>query len=95
MKKIIIGVALAMFFIILSPAQAHQSGCHRWHSCPSDSGSYTCGDTGYCSECPNNYYCKGGAYNPNWQAKEEAARKKATETVTPTTKPKTEPVVGL
>lgn len=30
---------------------AHQSGCHRWHSCPSDSGSYTCGDTGYSNYC--------------------------------------------
>ncbi len=39
---------------------AHQDGCHRWHSCPSDSGSYTCGDTGHCSECPDNQYCKAG-----------------------------------
>ena len=39
---------------------AHQNGCHRWHSCPSDSGSYTCGDTGYCSQCPDNKYCKAG-----------------------------------
>lgn len=31
------------------PAQAHRDGCHRWHSCPSDSGSYVCGDAGY--EC--------------------------------------------
>ena len=30
---------------------AHRSGCHRWHSCPSDSGSYTCGDTGYDNYC--------------------------------------------
>lgn len=28
-------------------AEAHQSGCHRWHSCPSDTGSYVCGDLGY------------------------------------------------
>src|SRR4051794_16645005 len=32
-------------------ADAHQSGCHRWHSCPSDSGSYVCGDLGYTSGC--------------------------------------------
>jgi hypothetical protein len=31
---------------------AHRDGCHRWHSCPSDSGSYVCGDLGYYSECP-------------------------------------------
>lgn len=35
------------------PAQAHRDGCHRWHSCPSDSGSYVCGDLGYYSECPD------------------------------------------
>lgn len=32
-------------------AEAHQSGCHRWHSCPSDTGSYVCGDLGYDSYC--------------------------------------------
>lgn len=42
-----------VFFIFLllpflsTPTFAHRSGCHRWHSCPSDSGSYTCGDLGY------------------------------------------------
>ncbi|AXG78427.1 hypothetical protein [Streptomyces paludis] len=30
---------------------AHRDGCHRWHSCPSDTGSYVCGDLGYFSEC--------------------------------------------
>lgn len=35
-----------------SPAQAHQDGCHSHHSCPSDTGSYVCGDTGNYSECP-------------------------------------------
>ena len=32
---------------------AHQDGCHRWHSCPSDSGSYVCGDLGYDDYCPD------------------------------------------
>jgi hypothetical protein len=41
-------------------AEAHRSGCHRWHSCPSDSGSYICGDTGRCSACPNNQFCENG-----------------------------------
>lgn len=41
-------------------ADAHQNGCHRWHSCPSDSGSYTCGDKGHCTQCPDNQYCKAG-----------------------------------
>jgi hypothetical protein len=35
-----------------NPASAHRSGCHRYHSCPSDTGSYVCGDLGYDSQCP-------------------------------------------
>jgi len=31
---------------------AHRSGCHAAHSCPSDTGSYVCGDTGHYSQCP-------------------------------------------
>jgi hypothetical protein len=37
--------------ILVEPVSAHRSGCHRWHSCPSDSGSYNCGDTGYSNYC--------------------------------------------
>ncbi len=39
---------------------AHPDGCHRWHSCPPDDGSYVCGDLGHCSECANNQYCLAG-----------------------------------
>ena len=46
------------FYVVI--AEAHRSGCHRWHSCPSDSGSYICGDIGHCSGCPNNQFCEGG-----------------------------------
>lgn len=28
-------------------ALAHRSGCHNLHTCPSDTGSYICGDLGY------------------------------------------------
>lgn len=42
---------------------AHRSGCHRWHSCPSDSGSYTCGDTGYTSGC-GSYTLPSYSYTP-------------------------------
>lgn len=42
------------------PAAAHRSGCHRWHSCPSDRGTYTRGDLGHCSGCPDNEYCELG-----------------------------------
>lgn len=45
----------AALFVFIAPltADAHRSGCHRWHSCPSDTGSYTCGDLGYTSGCPS------------------------------------------
>lgn len=52
--------ATLTILLVLSLAHAHRSGCHRWHSCPSDSGSYICGDLGYCSQCPDNAYCQGG-----------------------------------
>lgn len=35
-----------------NPLLAHRSGCHRYHSCPSDTGSYVCGDLGNYSQCP-------------------------------------------
>ena len=53
-------LTLLALFGSLTPVAAHRSGCHRWHSCPSDSGSYTCGDLGYCSQCPDNQYCLAG-----------------------------------
>jgi hypothetical protein len=40
-----------LLLVFVKPTFAHQSGCHRWHSCPSDTGSYTCGDLGYTSGC--------------------------------------------
>jgi hypothetical protein len=52
-----------------SPALAHRSGCHRWHSCPSDTGSDVCGDLGHCSACPDNEYCE--ASQPKWTSAEE------------------------
>src|SRR5581483_3439751 len=59
-SKLVMILLIAILILSISqmPAFAHQNGCHRWHSCPSDTGSYICGDTGYCSECPDNQYCK-------------------------------------
>jgi endonuclease YncB( thermonuclease family) len=37
------------------PVSAHRSGCHRYHSCPSDTGSYVCGDLGNDSQCPKKH----------------------------------------
>jgi hypothetical protein len=45
-------LALGALVGMAASAQAHRDGCHRWHSCPSDTGSYVCGDLGYYSECP-------------------------------------------
>ena len=36
---------------VSASAMAHRSGCHQGHSCPSDTGSYVCGDTGHSNEC--------------------------------------------
>ena len=50
----------SIFLLLPSPTEAHRSGCHRWHSCPSDTGSYTCGDLGKCGFCPDNQFCEAG-----------------------------------
>jgi endonuclease YncB( thermonuclease family) len=44
-------LACALLAIAAGRADAHRSGCHRWHSCPSDTGSYICGDLGYSRFC--------------------------------------------
>ena len=48
----IIVLAIGLVFVAFLPdfqveSYAHKSGCHRWHTCPSDTGSYVCGDTGH------------------------------------------------
>ncbi len=47
---------LLLFFstFISTDSYGHRSGCHAAHSCPSDTGSYICGDTGNFSQCPGN-----------------------------------------
>ena len=53
MRILLIPVTLVAIVLLPSSAAAHRSGCHRWHSCPSDSGSYVCGDLGYSNYCPS------------------------------------------
>ena len=49
---------LAFVFLVLPwEVSSHRSDCHRWHSCPSDRGTYVCGDQGYCTQCTDNQYC--------------------------------------
>jgi micrococcal nuclease len=51
-----LGLVLLLFLPALPMASyGHRSGCHAAHSCPSDSGSYECGDTGNFSQCPGNH----------------------------------------
>lgn len=50
----IIGIIVSVLLsspIIVVYSEGHRDGCHRWHSCPSDDGSYVCGDLGYDDEC--------------------------------------------
>lgn len=59
-------IALLLAGGVFTPdALAHRSGCHRWHSCPSDSGSYTCGDAGYACQYPTYPKSGGAIYPPN------------------------------
>jgi len=41
MKKAMLAVSAAALVAALpASAAAHRSGCHRWHSCPSDHATY-------------------------------------------------------
>jgi DNA-binding beta-propeller fold protein YncE/endonuclease YncB( thermonuclease family) len=49
---IVSGLVCQIITINSESVFAHRSGCHRYHSCPSDTGSYVCGDLGNDSQCP-------------------------------------------
>src|SRR5215217_2544675 len=53
LRSLVIVFALLPALLSDGEALAHQDGCHRWHSCPSDTGSYVCGDLGYRDQCPS------------------------------------------
>src|SRR5258705_4452143 len=65
--------SLWMLLSAVTAAEAHRSGCHRWHSCPSDHGTYVCGDLGKCSACPDNDFCEAG--QPRQASNQEPAAK--------------------
>ena len=56
MYRLIVLSTVLLTFLTVIPfdSSAHQSGCHRWHSCPSHDGNYKCGDLGYDSQCSKN-----------------------------------------
>ena len=68
MKKVFTFSLILLTFALygltfISVADAHRSGCHRWHSCPSDTGSYSCGDAGHPCQYPT-YPKDGGVVYP-------------------------------
>src|SRR5213593_1370323 len=69
-------LAVIATLTLASAADAHRSGCHRWHSCPSDRGTYECGDLGHCSGCPDNQYCLLG--EPRTESKKGATPEQTT-----------------
>jgi len=90
---------LSLLVLSVTSVYAHRSGCHRWHSCPSDTGSYVCGDTGHCSACPDNQYCLAGT--PRQTQAQPQETKKPSEQARPGVPPKdawtcptTHPITG-
>jgi len=81
-RTLLAGLAFALTLSLVAPIAAHRSGCHRWHSCPSDTGSYVCGDLGHCSQCPDNQYCQGGQPRPAAQPPPEPAAPGTSQTET-------------
>lgn len=64
-RFLVFAIVFTIPLVFASKIEAHQSGCHRWHSCPSDSGSYSCGDLGY--PCRYDTYPAGGyTYVPTY-----------------------------
>jgi hypothetical protein len=40
MRYLVLALVCASVAVIPASAQGHRSGCHRWHSCPSDHATY-------------------------------------------------------
>ncbi len=62
-----------------NPLSAHRSGCHRFHSCPSDTGSYVCGDLGYDSGCPKKQASKSSHDNTKSKDTKTQGKTKTTD----------------
>ena len=44
MKHFVAALVCASVVVVPASAGAHRSGCHRWHSCPSDHATYRWND---------------------------------------------------
>jgi hypothetical protein len=56
---VILTLAASLLIGGTAVANAHRSGCHRWHACPSNRDTDICGDLGYCAQCPDDAFCQG------------------------------------
>jgi phosphatidylserine/phosphatidylglycerophosphate/cardiolipin synthase-like enzyme len=65
--RAILVLMLILLGTSLTGLDAHQDPCHRRHSCPSDQGTYVCGDLGHCDQCPGTPYCQGRQPMPTAQ----------------------------
>jgi micrococcal nuclease len=79
---------LALILLMIFPAfpmesYGHRSGCHAAHSCPSDTGSYVCADTGNYAQCPGN----------DSENNEENTKKKKTNTKSNSNSVKSDPAL--
>jgi micrococcal nuclease len=54
--RLILLIIIFNVFLSMVPleGESHRSGCHRWHSCPSHTDSYECGDLGHDDYCSSN-----------------------------------------
>lgn len=81
MRKLILfcPIFFLLIFLMTLPLDgfAHQSGCHRWHSCPSHTGSYECGDLGHDDYCSNNNESKDDNDDDNEQEKDTEKKQKS------------------
>ena len=82
MKIVSIFLIVILLLAGTDSAFAHKNGCHSKHSCPSDSGSYTCGDKGYCSQCSDNNYCKAGQPRSSGSSDSSSSDKTSSKSVT-------------
>lgn len=56
-------VFISSLNLVTQESDAHRDGCHKLHSCPSDTGSYVCGDLGDDSKCSVRNYSENKTKN--------------------------------
>lgn len=64
-------IIMLLLGISIQLSEAHQDPWHQRPSCPSDHGSYVCGDRGHCDQCPDNAYAEMRALPSKDEAREK------------------------